>query len=966
MDRYHIMEELGSGRCSTVYRARERGTLQYRAIKSVEKKSSDNDPTGKERMDRVLREVKIIYRLKHPNILRFYNWYETTNHLWLILEYCTGGDLLNVLTQDRQLPESTVKVLGVDLLAGLQHLHYSGVLYCDLKPSNVLIDEYGVLKLCDFGLARDIPTVASEDQKTKRGTPCYMAPELYTDDGVYSCASDLWALGCVLYEMVVGVPPFVCNSFEKLVDMILASPLPRPAKGADGKVVRLSRNFRNLLEGLLCKIPADRLTWKQLLDHPFWSARPTPAALDIPKQPLFEASVRRFERERSAARERRRREREERRAKRKNLREERIAKQEIMRGRDGSATKGHEDGQHFLDAAGSRLSREAAGPAQKTVNSKRRDHRERDDAASVWGSGRANALRMSRIAQQNLDRERDSHYNDLGTSHDAQEVGDPGAAIGGVDKEIDFDDGRLSPVSMPHPRGRKDVSGAPFSTNQSDGEGPLASRSQSPANLAFSAAVTAAHETSAGNMYDDEEQSEEELEESRDEFPTMQTPSPRKSPSRAALAERRVFSAQARGRRKQQLDEGRVQQRPTTADGRNVPEVGVSSPAATAAWGTPIVKPERMPRGDDEDFLTILSVAGDTLISAESVKKVILRVPAKQVTPISGNDAIEHVSPLRFNTSLLSKYFSTHSLPAVMEMDRDRLYKFMDKIHRALESSNTPQNEIVSIIGYFGTLCGVASLADYYVASPIMRIFVQLCRKHSKVSNVLIAICKIFAKIFRHATLINEEVCSREGVMQTLIKLANARNRKVRRVALAALGELLFYITTEDEDDYDNGPDHSAAQWVIPGSVMPLLLRCLKSEDSVLSHYTCKTFDNIYSQAAKIHMGRFVTTEIAAALVDIASKTGNRPNAGLSKTAGGVTSRAQINSRREPTSSVPGSQKNAWRQSAMDALGQLALRVDDEKCEEVLHRVLSDDLIPALLEGKGSCTFVIFGFTHVY
>ena len=231
MDRFHIMEELGSGRCSTVYRARERGTLQYRAIKSVEKKDActrggESDVHGKERMDRVLREVKVIYRLKHPNILRFYNWYETTNHLWLILEYCTGGDLLHVLTQDRALPERCVKVLGVDLLAGLQHLHHSGVLYCDLKPSNVLIDEYGVLKLCDFGLARDIPTDAGDAQKTKRGTPCYMAPELFTDDGVYSCASGLWALGCVLFEMVVGVPPFVSDRFENLVDMILASPLP--------------------------------------------------------------------------------------------------------------------------------------------------------------------------------------------------------------------------------------------------------------------------------------------------------------------------------------------------------------------------------------------------------------------------------------------------------------------------------------------------------------------------------------------------------------------------------------------------------------------------------------------------------------------------------------------------------------------------------------------------------------------
>jgi serine/threonine protein kinase len=134
-----------------------------------------------------------------------------------------------------------------------EHLHHSGILYCDLKPSNVLIDEYGVLKLCDFGLARSIPTDQDDVQATKRGTPCYMAPELFTDDGVYSCASDLWALGCILYEMVVGVPPFVSNSFEDLVNMVLTSPVPKPAIGNDGSVVRLSKSLRHLLEGAFSK-----------------------------------------------------------------------------------------------------------------------------------------------------------------------------------------------------------------------------------------------------------------------------------------------------------------------------------------------------------------------------------------------------------------------------------------------------------------------------------------------------------------------------------------------------------------------------------------------------------------------------------------------------------------------------------------------------------------------------------------
>ena len=186
MNEYHIYEELGKGTQSVVYKGRKHKSVEYVAVKSVEKKQ----------MDKVLHEVQVLYRVKHPNILRFYNWYETRNHIWLILEYCTGGDLLQLLTQDARMPEQALKVLGVDLISGLHHLHTLGVLYCDLKPSNVLIDEFGVLKLCDFGLARQFPTSETvEQQGPRRGTPCYMAPELFSADGVYSTASDLWSLG---------------------------------------------------------------------------------------------------------------------------------------------------------------------------------------------------------------------------------------------------------------------------------------------------------------------------------------------------------------------------------------------------------------------------------------------------------------------------------------------------------------------------------------------------------------------------------------------------------------------------------------------------------------------------------------------------------------------------------------------------------------------------------------------------
>mmetsp|Transcript_12875 Transcript_12875/g.19950 ORF Transcript_12875/g.19950 Transcript_12875/m.19950 type:complete len:122 (+) Transcript_12875:270-635(+) len=119
------------------------------------------------------------------------------------------------------LPEESIKKFGRDLAQGLYYLHSNHIIYADLKPSNVLMNEFNILKLCDFGLSKklsDLEKKKDGDQNTnKMGTPYYMAPELFADDGVYSFYSDLWALGCVLYELATGKPPFAATEVTELV-----------------------------------------------------------------------------------------------------------------------------------------------------------------------------------------------------------------------------------------------------------------------------------------------------------------------------------------------------------------------------------------------------------------------------------------------------------------------------------------------------------------------------------------------------------------------------------------------------------------------------------------------------------------------------------------------------------------------------------------------------------------------------
>ena len=180
----------------------------------------------------IVNEVQIMHRLNSPHIMKFHDWYETKNNLWLILEYCTCGDLQSLLKQDGHLPELSVRMFALDIISGLkvcvthfpacghliqryvslQYLHMLGYVHCDLRPCNILIDEYGILKIADFKLTKKIPkSPLGSTPLSSRGTPLYMAPELFSAEGTHSFASDFWSLGCVMFELRMGGRPFSCR-----------------------------------------------------------------------------------------------------------------------------------------------------------------------------------------------------------------------------------------------------------------------------------------------------------------------------------------------------------------------------------------------------------------------------------------------------------------------------------------------------------------------------------------------------------------------------------------------------------------------------------------------------------------------------------------------------------------------------------------------------------------------------------
>uniref|UniRef100_A0A8C6KMZ3 Protein kinase domain-containing protein n=1 Tax=Nothobranchius furzeri TaxID=105023 RepID=A0A8C6KMZ3_NOTFU len=213
MENFILYEKLGTGRTSVVYKGRRKGHLSYVAIIC----------TDKSKRPLVTNHVRLSQDLEHPHITHFYEWYETSNHLWLVAELCTGGSLEFVIARDGRLPEGVVRSFGWGLVKGLKHIHELGVILSDLTPAKILLDGSGILKFSNFYLSKaegerleDIFKLLSTSEeagerrenfdhlrKKLQGCPTYSAPEVLQGSET-SVRSDLWALGCILYYMCAG------------------------------------------------------------------------------------------------------------------------------------------------------------------------------------------------------------------------------------------------------------------------------------------------------------------------------------------------------------------------------------------------------------------------------------------------------------------------------------------------------------------------------------------------------------------------------------------------------------------------------------------------------------------------------------------------------------------------------------------------------------------------------------------
>ncbi|EDL00345.1 serine/threonine kinase 36 (fused homolog, Drosophila), isoform CRA_d, partial [Mus musculus] len=259
MEKYHVLEMIGEGSFGRVYKGRKKYSAQVVALKFIPKLGR-----SEKELRNLQREIEIMRGLWHPNIVHMLDSFETDKEVVVVTDYAEG-ELFQILEDDGKLPEDQVQAIAAQLVSALYYLHSHRILHRDMKPQNILLAKGGGIKLCDFGFARAMSTNTMVLTSIK-GTPLYMSPEL-VEERPYDHTADLWSVGCILYELAVGTPPFYTTSIFQLVSLILKDPVRWPST--------ISSCFKNFLQGLLTKDPRQRLSWPDLLHHPFIAGRVT-------------------------------------------------------------------------------------------------------------------------------------------------------------------------------------------------------------------------------------------------------------------------------------------------------------------------------------------------------------------------------------------------------------------------------------------------------------------------------------------------------------------------------------------------------------------------------------------------------------------------------------------------------------------------------------------------------------------
>lgn len=218
---FEILETLGSGTFGKVFKVCLKGTNNIYAMKIINKKFLIKN----QQLRYAVTECNVLKQAKHPFIITLHYAFQTPDHLYMILDYCPGGDLSYHIIKNL-FEEDEAKFFIAELVLAIENLHNLDIIYRDLKPENILIDSEGHIRLADFGLAKENVS-SNKIAQSFCGSPAYLAPEMVNRRGVGK-AADIYGIGAVLYEMISGTPPFYAHDLSTMYKNIANNNLMLP------------------------------------------------------------------------------------------------------------------------------------------------------------------------------------------------------------------------------------------------------------------------------------------------------------------------------------------------------------------------------------------------------------------------------------------------------------------------------------------------------------------------------------------------------------------------------------------------------------------------------------------------------------------------------------------------------------------------------------------------------------------
>jgi mitogen-activated protein kinase kinase kinase ANP1 len=254
---------IGQGVYGKVYQAMNIDTGELLAVKTYSL-SVDEAKIDKELMN-IKRELSILRCLDHPNIIKYFqaDYSVETDSIDILMEYIPSGCMNSLIKKYKSFGDGIIRNYTKQLLEGLNYLHSFKIVHRDLKSANILITEYGTLKLTDFGCSRRFDSDISPQSQSFKGSPYWMAPEVVLHLW-HSYPADIWSLGCLVIEMASGRPPWSNYSlYSHEVLKLISKPNNLP------DIPKVSEDLNDFILSCLRRRPEDRLTAKELLDHKF-------------------------------------------------------------------------------------------------------------------------------------------------------------------------------------------------------------------------------------------------------------------------------------------------------------------------------------------------------------------------------------------------------------------------------------------------------------------------------------------------------------------------------------------------------------------------------------------------------------------------------------------------------------------------------------------------------------------------